>query len=130
MCRNDREQRPKILAADESRIIRQLIRVNLEVDGFQVCEAETESECIEVAEAEGCQLLLISLDMPGLDAMQVVQGIRQREGWNLPVLIISSEEPSTALMQALEPAVYIRKPFDATELSRRVEMLLGEHSEN
>jgi DNA-binding response OmpR family regulator len=48
----------KVLTWEENRWIRRLIRANLEADGFQVCEAESEVECVEVAESEDCQLLL------------------------------------------------------------------------
>jgi len=111
---------------EENRRIRQLIRVNLEADGLQVCEAESEHQCLEVAQTERCEVLLLSLDTPGLGVVQIVQEVRARRNRNLPLLLISAEEPSEALMRALSPALYIRRPFDATELARCVKELLGQ----
>ena len=126
----DREgvERKGVLAVEEDRRIRQLIRVNLEADGLRVCEAESEHQCLEVFQIEKCQVLLLSLDTPGLDVLRMAREIRARGGANLPLLLISAEEPSTALLRALQPALYIKRPFDAIDLARCVKELLGRNA--
>lgn len=114
-----------VLAAEENGWLRRMIRVNLEADGLRVCEAETREECLEIAQEEDCDLILLSLDMPGLDPVQTVHQIRKREGKELPALLVSAEEPSACLLRALAPVAYLRKPFDAGEMAGCVRRLLG-----
>ena len=116
--------RSRILAVDEDHTILRLIRVNLEADGLHVCEATTHRECLDVARHEECDLLLLSENASEGGALDVVSGVRDEEGWPLPVLLVTDDEPSKSLLRALEPAAFIRKPFDAGRLAQCVRQLL------
>ena len=114
----------RILTVDQDQRIRQLIRVNLEADGLQVCEAESRSQCSNLIAEEACQLLLLSLDLPPLEMMRTISEFRRQAGWTVPVLLVVSEIPPKSLLQNLGSVEYIRKPFDAAQLAVSVHRLL------
>lgn len=114
----------KVLTWEENRWIRRLIRANLEADGLQVCEAESEVECVEIAESQDCELLLLSLDSLNWHTVRIIEQMRQEKGRDMPVLLVLSEEPTDTMISALHPALCIRRPFDAQDLARSVQILL------
>ncbi|NLS78493.1 MAG: response regulator [Chloroflexi bacterium] len=116
---------PQVLAVEENHQLRRLIRVNLEADGLRVCEAQSHDECLRVMEAEKCNLLLVSLDVADQEAARIVHEVRRREGWALPVLLITRETPSSSLLREIAPAGHLRKPFDAAALTACVRDLLS-----
>ena len=116
--------RSRVLAVDGDHTILRLIRVNLEADGLHVCEATTHRECLALVRHEECDLLLLGENASEGEALDVVSGVRDEEGWRLPVLLVTADEPSKSLMRALEPAAFIRKPFDAARLTQCVRRLL------
>ena len=118
---------PQVLTVEENHQLRRLIRVNLEADGLRVCEAQSHDECLRVVQAEKCNLLLLSLDVPAMEAVRMVHEVRHREGWALPVLLITRETPPRSLLHDMAPVGCLRKPFDATELAACVRDLLGGH---
>lgn len=113
-----------MLTWEENRWIRRLIRANLEADGLQVCEAESEVECVEAAESQDCQLLLLSLDSLNWHTVHIIEQVRQDRGRHLPVLLVLSDEPTEAMVDTLHPALCIKRPFDAQDLARSVQALL------
>ena len=70
----------KVLAVEDDRIIRRLIRVNLEADGLHVCEADTHLDCLNVVKQQDCGLLLLSREISEEEALQVVGQVREAEG--------------------------------------------------
>lgn len=114
----------RILTVDQDHRIRQLIRVNLEADGLQVCEAESRSQCSDLLEKEVCHLLLLSLDLPPLEMERTISELRRQAGWTMPVLLVVSDVPPKSLLQHLTSVDYIRKPFDAGQLAASVQRLL------
>ena len=115
----------RILAVEGDRTILRLIRVNLEADGLHVCEAATRGECLDLVRHEECDLLLLSESSSEGEALDVVSEVRDEEGWSLPVLLVTDDEPPKSLLRALAPAAFIRKPFDAARLAQCVRQLLS-----
>jgi len=114
----------RILTVDQDQRIRQLIRVNLEADGLQVCEAESRSQCSNLIEEEACHLLLLSLDLPPLEMARTISEFRHQAGWTVPILLVVNDVPPKSLLQNLQSVEYIRKPFDAAQLTTSVHRLL------
>jgi two-component system KDP operon response regulator KdpE len=117
-----------ILTVDRDLNIRRLIRVNLEADGLNVCEAESQHECLDIIQDQECDLLLLGQELGRDQALDIVSRVRAKMGWAMPVLLVSEDDPSKALLRALEPASYIRKPFDAARLAECVRALLDERN--
>jgi len=125
MCVESVKTPIKILAVEKNGTIRRLIRVNLEADGLLVCEAGSEHECWDVLRRERCRALLFSADSLSPDTMALIQKVRRWCGEELPLLLISAEEPTAAMMRDLFTVMYLRCPFDAEQLSAGLKQLLG-----
>ncbi len=125
MCVESLKAPIKILAVEKNDALRRLIRVNLEADGLLVREAGSEHECWEVLRQERCRALLFSTESLSSDTVTLIQEIRRWRGEELPLLLISAEEPTTAMMRDLCPAIYLRRPFSAEQLSMSLKQLLS-----
>ena len=100
MCVESVKTPIKILAVEKNGTIRRLIRVHLEAAGLLVCEAGSEHECGDVLLRGRCRALLFSADSLSPDTMALIQKVRRWCGEELPLLLISAEEPTAAMMRA------------------------------
>ncbi|MEO3749646.1 response regulator [Streptomyces sp. B6B3] len=115
----------RVLVVDDSQAIRQLIRVNLELDGFEVMTASDGAECLEAVHALRPDVITLDLAMPRLDGLGTVGRLRTdaRTG-HIPLVLVSASacwrEPPHGVDAALA------KPFDPGELVRLVRRLWSE----
>jgi DNA-binding response OmpR family regulator len=113
-----------ILVIDDQPEIRELIRLYLEKDGYQILEAENGLEALHTVENESIDLVLVDLMMPLLDGYQFIK--RVRETLAIPIIIISAknEDHDKILGLGLGADDFIPKPFNPLEVSARVQALL------
>ena len=78
-----------ILIADDEAEIRQLLRLYLEKDGYEVMEAENGVEAMEILRQREIHLILLDIMMPQLDGYQVLRKLRQES--NIPVIFLSAK---------------------------------------
>ena len=78
-----------VLIADDEKEIRDLLRLYLEKDGYQVLEAEDGRAAVSILEKEEVDLALLDIMMPKMDGYQVLKRIR--EGSNIPVMVLSAK---------------------------------------
>lgn len=123
----DRPDRPgpmraaRILVVDDEPIVRSFIARLLEEQGYTVQVAVDGAEALHIAGADpvGFDLVISDVRMPRVDGWQL--GRLMRERWpRLPMLYISGYD----LEQNAPRAAFLRKPFDPSELLRRVAHLL------
>lgn len=117
----------KVLVADDSATIRQLVVAQLRADGFEVVEAADGEEAVEVAAAEAPDLLVLDKNMPGLDGFEVIRALRQDSlAQPVPVVMLTERTTEKDVLEGLSLAVaeYIPKPFNPEELSARVRRAL------
>lgn len=111
----------RVLVVDDSQAIRQLIRVNLELDGFEVVTAADGAECLERVHCFRPDVITLDVSMPRLDGPGVVERLRRDPGtWHIPVVLVSAS--SSRLRVAAVDAVLV-KPFEPAELVREVRRL-------
>lgn len=117
-------EKPLILVIDDEVQIRRLLRVCLEMNGYQVVEAATGQAGLQ--EAVRCQPAVILLDMglPDIPGLTVLQ--RLREWTQTPVLIVSVRFREEDKIAALDSGAndYITKPFGTGELLARIRVIL------
>jgi DNA-binding response OmpR family regulator len=113
-----------ILVIDDQPEIRELLRLYLEKDGYQIIEAENGLEALHTVENESIDLVLVDLMMPRLDGYQFIK--RVRETLAIPIIIISAknEDHDKILGLGLGADDFIPKPFNPLEVSARVQALL------
>ncbi|WP_234121078.1 response regulator transcription factor [Clostridium hydrogenum] len=117
----------KILVVDDEEHIIQLIKFNLEKNGYKVISAIDGIEGLKIAKSERPQLVLLDLMLPGLDGYDVCREIRKDNNIsNMPVIMITAkgEELDKILGLELGADDYITKPFSVRELMARVKAVL------
>ena len=110
----------KILVADDEKEIRNLLRLYLENESFEVVEAGDGPSTLELIRKEKPDLCLLDIMMPGLDGLQVMKKIREES--NIPILIISARTADAERILGLNLGAddYIPKPFNPLEVVARV----------
>lgn len=110
----------KILIADDEAEIRDLLRLYLEKDGYEVLEAVDGIEALEKAKKEKPDLLILDIMMPGLDGYRVLRNVREIS--NIPVIMLSAKDTNTDKILGLDLGAddYITKPFEPLEAMARV----------
>jgi CheY-like chemotaxis protein len=128
--RGGRPEGPRVvLLADDDPVVRQVVRLLIELQGDTVIEAEDGAQAVARAAAhEGpIHLLLTDVMMPGLTGPQACDRIRQQRP-DLPTLFISGYFPEAVFPNHRLPpnAAFLSKPFLPDELAETVDRLLGE----
>lgn len=110
----------KILVADDETEIRQLLRLYLEKDGYQVFEAENGRKAVDLCEQEKIDLAILDIMMPELNGYQVIQKIRVSN--NIPIIMISAKSQDEDKILGLDLGAddYITKPFNPLEAMARI----------
>jgi len=111
------------LVIDDERAIRRLLRLLLESQGYQVCEAETGGVGLQMAASRRPDVILLDLGLPDMDGFTVLK--RLREWTRTPVLILTVRDSEADKVAALDNGAddYLTKPFGANELLARLRAL-------
>jgi two-component system response regulator ResD len=114
----------RILIIDDEEPIRFSLRGILEDEGYEVLEAATAEEGLEVADAERPDLVFLDIWLPGMDGYQVCREIRHDS--DVPIIMLSAKGEVFDKVLGLELGAddYIIKPFDSKELVARVKAVL------
>ncbi|UCM90501.1 response regulator [Streptomyces marincola] len=111
----------RVLVVDDSQVIRQLIKVNLELDGFEVVTAADGAECLETVHRFRPDVITLDLVMPRLDGTRTVGRLRvDPRTAAIPLVLVSASagDGAPAGIDAL-----LAKPFEPAELVGLVRML-------
>ena len=115
----------RVLVVDDNRVIRQLIRVNLELEGFEVVTAADGAECLDVVHEVLPDVITLDMVMPRLDGPHTAARLRADPRTSgLPIAIISActqYEVETGLAAGVD--AFLAKPFEPSELIRLVRQL-------
>lgn len=117
----------KILVVDDEEHILELIKFNLENNGYKVLHCSNGTDALRMAKSEKPDLILLDVMLPGIDGYDVCKEIRKDISIsNLPIIMITakSEELDKILGLELGADDYITKPFSIRELLARVKALL------
>ncbi len=116
----------RVLVVDDNKVIRQLIRVNLELEGFEVVTAADGAECLDVVHRVRPDVVTLDVVMPRLDGMRTAARLREDPRTSrLPVAIISActqYEVESGLAAGVD--AFLSKPFEPAELVRVVRQLV------
>ncbi|MFJ6213014.1 response regulator [Streptomyces sp. NPDC092296] len=117
----------RVLVVDDSEVIRQLIRVNLELEGFEVVTAADGAECLEVVERVQPDVVTLDVVMPRLDGLRTAARLRGNPVTSrLRIAIVSACTPADLERgESVGVDGYLGKPFEPADLVRLVRRLLG-----
>lgn len=129
MTTADSAGRKRILVIDDSSLIRLYYQGALEQAGFEVEQAINGIEATEKVLAQEFDLLIVDVNMPGMDGFSFVRNLRKRneDVSALPVLMITTEagEQDFADARAAGANYYLVKPVSEAELIGCVSALAG-----
>jgi DNA-binding response OmpR family regulator len=114
----------KVLIADDDRDLLELIGFSLSQAGYLVLKAADGPTAVRIFDAEGPDLVVLDINMPGASGFQVCESIRARS--NVPVMMLTARNEEEDLVRALELGAddYLTKPFSPRTLLARVKALL------
>lgn len=108
-----------ILVVDDFDDTRLLLRTWLERKGFRVIEAQDGRQAITVAEASSPDLIIMDVEMPGLDGLSATKEIRKMPAFaTVPIVAVSAYGADQFRLAALEAGCneYVSTPFEPNEL--------------
>lgn len=112
-----------LVVDDESRMIR-FIRMNLELEGYEVIEAGNGVEALEQVRQHVPDLIVMDVMMPELDGFETLRLLREFSTIPVVLLTVKSDEEDKIRGLELGADDYITKPFSPRELSSRVNAVL------
>jgi two-component system KDP operon response regulator KdpE len=114
----------RILVVDDEEQILRALRRALAARGYEVVTAADGEDAIAEAEVSTPDLVVLDLNLPGIDGMEVCR--RLRTWTQVPILILSVREDEAGKVRALDLGAddYLTKPFGVEELLARVRALL------
>lgn len=112
----------RILAADDDPVIREFLKLYLALDGVQVDTVEDGEPAIARL-ADGYDLLVLDLDMPGKTGFDVLRALNALSlPRPLPVVVLTSRTDAAAIADAFElgASAYVLKPISRDTLTAKV----------
>ena len=118
----------KILVVDDEASIVDIIKYNLEKEGFRPITASDGYAAMEAFQKEEPDLVILDVMMPGMDGYEVCRKIRETS--NVPIIMVTAraEEIDTVLGLEMGADEYVTKPFSMRELMARVRTGLRRYS--
>jgi DNA-binding response OmpR family regulator len=116
---------PLVLVADDDKDILQLLRLRLELLGYDVVQAVNGVEALELAREQEPALAILDVMMPGLNGLEVVRKLRA-ENSRMPIILLTARIQESDVSAGLDAGAdaYLGKPFDAADLRDKVHELL------
>jgi len=113
-----------ILVADDDPHIRQLLVFALAKAGLETIEAADGEEALQIAETQAPDLIVLDINMPRMDGLEVCRRLRAEGG--LPILFLSSRDDEIDRIIGIELGAddYVTKPFSPREVVARVMAVL------
>ena len=114
----------KILIVDDDPHIRELVRVFLRNEGFELVEASDGVEALAKLDSVKVDLAIIDIMMPNMDGWELCQELRKT--FDLPILMLTARGETSQKLKGFQLGTddYLVKPFEPLELVARVNALL------
>ena len=109
----------KVLTVDDSRTMRDMLRVALVGGGFNVVEAIDGEDGLKVLEQNGADVIITDLNMPKLDGFGVIEQVRVNDAYRAtPILVLTTESDPEKRARARDAGAtgWIVKPFNPQKL--------------
>ena len=115
---------PTVLVVDDENSLRDFVRRNLEVRGYNVLTAANGLEALAIFNTHNVSLVILDVMMPRMDGLETIRRMRQNSA--IPVIILSALGEESDKVQALNLGAddYLTKPFGVGELLARVQAVL------
>ncbi|MEK5070168.1 response regulator transcription factor [Sporosarcina sp. FSL K6-1508] len=114
----------KVLIVDDDPHMRELVRLFLRPEGFEIMEADDGIEALAALESFKADLVVLDIMMPNMDGWELCREIRKQ--YDIPLLMLTAKGDTTQKVKGFELGTddYLVKPFEPAELVARVKALL------
>jgi len=115
---------PRLLVVDDEDAILEFVSYNLKKEGYDVVTAKDGDAALELAAASAFDLVILDINLPGMDGAEVCRRIRERS--SVPVIMLTAKTGDLDKVGMLEGGAddYVTKPFSAPELVARARAVL------
>ncbi len=115
-----------MLVVDDDPVIVRLLRVNFEMEGYEVATAADGEEALAAVRSSRPDIVVSDVMMPRLDGLALASALKADPALAaIPVILLSAKAQSADVDAGLEVAdAYMTKPFDPLELLERVAALI------
>jgi two-component system KDP operon response regulator KdpE len=117
----------RILVVDDDSQIRRVMRATLAARSYQVGDARTGEEALERLRSETYDLVLLDMNMPGMDGLETCRAIRTGQSdSDLAIIMLTVRNTERDKVEALDAGAddYVTKPFSMPELLARIRAAL------
>jgi two-component system, OmpR family, alkaline phosphatase synthesis response regulator PhoP len=122
------EKNPSVLLVEDEENLHEALKLNLELEGYDVTSAYDGSSALKMLEAEYFDLIILDVMLPEMDGISVTESIRISNN-EVPVLMLSAKNSSADRVLGLKKGAddYLTKPFNLEELLLRVQKLISKN---
>lgn len=115
-----------ILIVDDEAAIRDMVRMALEMDQFNVFDASNAHQATKILEQEDIDLILLDWMMPGISGIDFASRLRREGNHHAGIIMVTAKDNEDDMIRGLDVGAddYIRKPFSTKELISRINAVL------
>ena len=119
------EKKPSILLVEDEENLHEALKLNLELEGYEVTSAYNGATALKAVESEYFDMIIMDVMLPEIDGINVTETIRLKH-IDVPILILSAKNTSADRVLGLKKGAddYLTKPFNLEELILRVQKLI------
>src|ERR671937_941599 len=118
---------PLVLVVDDNPNVREVVRINLEMEGYSVREAGNAEEGLAAVEDDAPDLILLDVMMPQVDGWEMLRRVQERHGvGSIHVVMFSGQVESSARREAEGRGAhgFVGKPFDLRALIEQTKQIV------
>jgi two-component system alkaline phosphatase synthesis response regulator PhoP len=122
------EKKTSILLVEDEENLHEALRLNLELEGYDVTSAHDGAAALKAIQAEYFDLIILDVMLPEMDGITVAETVRISNN-EVPILILSAKNSSADRVLGLKKGAddYLTKPFNLEELLLRVHKLIDKN---
>ncbi len=116
----------RILLVEDEKSIQDIVKLNLEIEDYEVVVTESGKEALQFFEQQHFELVILDVMLPDISGLQVCEAIRNKNSI-IPIIIVSAKDTSSDRIKGLKYGAddYLIKPFHLEELVLRIEKLIS-----
>jgi len=120
-----KEKRASILVVEDEESLREALKLNLELEGYEVRTVDNGPAAFKVVKNEYLDLIILDIMLPEMDGIAVCETIRMQHN-DVPILFLSARNSNADRVEGLKKGGddYLTKPFNLEELLLRVDKLI------
>jgi len=119
---------PSILVVEDEENLQDALKLNLELEGYEISTASDGAEALKKVHDEYFDLIILDIMLPEIDGISVCETIRLKDT-QVPILMLSARSSSADRVLGLKKGAddYLTKPFNLEELLLRIQKLISKN---